>query len=194
SALKWETTVSRNLGLDFGILNNRINGSVDFYINNTKDLLLDARVPATSGYATQLKNIGETQNKGIEIQLAGTVVQNRNFMYQAQFNMSFNRNKIISLGLNSDGQPLNSYLERAGWVSSQFEDFIVGVGGPVGQFYGYVTDGFYGVDDFDYNASTQAYTLKEGVPNSYAFLGNRNPQPGDLKLKKLSDDGDPMIN
>ena len=195
SALKWETTVSRNVGLDFGILNNRVSGSIDLYMNNTKDLLLDARVPGTSGYASQLKNIGETQNKGIEIQLTGTVVQNRNFMYQAQFNMSFNRNKIVSLGLNSDGQPLNSYLERAGWVSSQFEDFIVGVGGPVGQFYGYVTDGFYGIDDFDYNSSTGAYTLKEGIPSSRnVALGNRNPQPGDLKLKKLSDDGDAFIN
>lgn len=195
SALRWETTISRNLGVDFAVFNNRITGSVDLYKNSTEDLLLDARVPSTSGYSTQLRNIGETENKGLEIQLSGIAVQNNNFMYQAQFNMSFNRNRIVSLGLTPDGQPLNSYLERAGWVSSQFEDFIVQVGGPVGQFYGYVTDGFYTVDDFNYNPSTGAYTLKDGVPNSRnVALGNRNPLPGDLKLQKLTDDDDPMIN
>ncbi|SFC28190.1 TonB-linked outer membrane protein, SusC/RagA family [Parapedobacter composti] len=195
SDLRWETTISRNVGLDFAVLNGRISGSVDLYQNSTKDLLLQARVPATSGYATQLKNIGETENRGLEIQLAGTVVQSRNFTYQSQFNISFNRNKIVSLGLDSEGRPLASYLERAGWVSSQFEDFIVQVGSPIGQFYGYVTDGFYTLDDFDYNPNNQTYTLKAGVPSTRnVALGNRDPQPGDLKLKKLSDDGEQMIN
>ncbi|MFC3197860.1 SusC/RagA family TonB-linked outer membrane protein [Parapedobacter deserti] len=195
TGLKWETTISRNLGLDFAVLNNRISGSIDIYKNSTRDLLLEARVPATSGYATQLRNIGETENKGLEIQLSGTVVQNRNFTYQSQFNISFNRNKIVSLGIDSDGRPLTYYLERAGWVSSQFEDFIVQVGAPVGQFYGYVTDGFYTVDDFNFNPTTQSYTLNEGIPSTRnVALGNRDPMPGDLKLKKLSDDGEPMIN
>lgn len=193
--LKWETTLSRNLGFDFGFLNNRISVAVDLYKNSTRDLLLNARVPSTSGYATQLKNIGETENRGLEVQLTGTIVQKQDFSYQSQFNIAFNRNKIVSLGLNPEGNPLNSYLERAGWVSSQFEDFIVEVGGPVGQFYGYVTDGFYTVDDFNFNPSNNSYTLKEGVPSSRnVALGNRDPQPGDLKLKKLSDDGDPLIN
>ena len=195
SDLKWETTVSRNLGLDFSVLNSRINGSVDLYLNNTKDLLLEARVPATSGYQTQLKNIGKTENKGLEIQLGGLVVQNSNFSYNTNFNLSFNRNKIVSLGLNSEGKPLNSYLERAGWVSSQFEDFIVQVGAPIGQFYGYVTDGFYTVDDFDFNPTSNTYVLKAGIPNSGSVaLGNRQPQPGDLKLKKLSDNDNMVID
>jgi hypothetical protein len=165
------------------------------YLNNTKDLLLDAIVPSTSGYSKQLKNIGKTENKGIELQIGASIVSHNDFSYNTNFNISFNRNKIVSLGLDPNGQPLNSYLERAGWVSSNFEDFIVEVGKPIGQFYGYVTDGFYTVNDFDYNSTNQKYTLKDGVPSSRnVALGNNDPQPGDLKLKKLSDDGDPFIN
>ncbi|AKD05676.1 TonB-dependent receptor [Pontibacter korlensis] len=197
SNLTWETTVSRNLGLDFSILNNRISGSLDLYKNNTRDLLLMAKIPQTSGYSEQLQNIGKTENKGIELQLNGVVVDNSNFTWNANFNIAFNRNKIVSLGSDSDGNPLRSYLEMSGWVNN-LQDFLVEVGQPIGQYYGYVTDGFYTVDDFNavYNEAngTWTYTLKEGIPNSKDIaLGNRDPQPGDLKLKDLTDDGNSMI-
>jgi len=185
--IKWETTISRNLGVDFAFLKNRLSGSVDFYLNNTKDLLLQFKVPQTTGYTNQLRNIGKTENRGVEIQLAGAVLQKKDFTWTANYNMSFNKNKIVSLGNDPLGIPINSYLESSGWVSSTYQDYMVEVGKPIGQFYGYVTDGFYTVDDFDYNATTQAYTLKSGIANSRDIaLGNREPQPGDLKLKKLS--------
>ncbi|OQP56270.1 SusC/RagA family TonB-linked outer membrane protein [Niastella populi] len=192
--LKWETTVSRNLGLDIALFRNRLNATIDWYFNNTRDLLLQANIPQTSGYTTQFQNIGKTENKGLEIQLNGTVMRNKDFNWNASFNMAFNKNKIVSLGLDPSGQPKNSYLEEAGWISATYQDFLVQVGQPIGQFYGYVTDGFYTVDDFDYNASTQAYTLKADVANTKnVALGNRDPQPGDLKLKKLGDKADMMI-
>ncbi|WP_028296736.1 SusC/RagA family TonB-linked outer membrane protein [Olivibacter sitiensis] len=192
--LKWETTVSRNLGLDFDLFKGRLSASVDVYTNSVKDLLLDARIPTSSGYITQFQNIGETQNKGLEIQLSSIVVDKADFSYSANFNLSFNRNKIVSLGINPDGSQRQSYLERSGWVSTAFEDFMVEVGQPIGQFYGYVTDGYYQLEDFDYNATTGAYTLRAGVPNSRnVALGNREPQPGDLKLMKLTDDDNMII-
>jgi hypothetical protein len=71
----------------------------------------------------------------------------------------------------------------------------VEVGKPIGQFYGYITDGFYTVDDFNYDAATQTYTLKAGIANTRnVALGNRDPRPGDLKLKKLTNTSDMMIS
>ena len=191
--LKWETTVSRNLGLDFTIWQNRINGSIDYYYNTSRDLLLTVQVPPTTGYPTQTQNVGKTLNTGIELQLAANIMNKKNFSWNASFNIAHNRNEIRSLGLDPMGNPLNSYLVQSGWVNSM-NDFKVEVGKPIGQFYGYVTDGFYTVDDFNYNAANQTYTLRSDVPNSSAAaLGNRQPQPGDLKLKKLSSSKDMTI-
>src|SRR5699024_1034806 len=101
-----ETTVSRNLGLDFSLFKNRLNGSVDLYLNTSADLLLRAKIPQTSGWEYQFQNIGKTQNKGLEIQLNGTILKAGDFTWNGSFNMSFNRNKIVSLGMNPEGEPL----------------------------------------------------------------------------------------
>lgn len=195
SQLKWETTVARNLGLDFSLFNRRLNASVDFYLNNVKDLLLRQRVPQTSGYDGQLKNVGRTENKGIELQLGGDIVRARNFSWNASFNVAHNTNTIVNLGTNSAGELLNDYLVESGWISATYQDFKVEVGKPIGQFFGYITDGFYTVDDFNYDAATQTYTLKAGIANTRnVALGNRDPRPGDLKLKKLSNSSDMMIS
>ncbi|WP_255474104.1 SusC/RagA family TonB-linked outer membrane protein [Pontibacter qinzhouensis] len=193
--LKWETTLSRNVALDFSIFNNKINGSVDFYQNTTSDLLLLATIPQTSGYTRQQQNVGKTENKGIEIQLDGMVIDTKDFTWNANFNIAFNRNKVVSLGLDNNGQPLNSYLVESGWINATYQDFMVSVGQPVGLFYGYETAGFYTVDDFVLDTNGQFvrlangnFVLKDGVPNSQNIaLGNRAPMPGDLKLAKLSD-------
>ncbi len=187
STLKWETTVSRNLGLDFSLFHNRLNGSVDLYLNTSADLLLRAKIPQTSGWEYQFQNIGKTQNKGLEIQLDGTILKAGDFQWNGSFNMSFNRNKIVSLGMDPEGEPLKYYFEESGWVNN-LQDFKVAVGQPIGLFYGYKVDGYYTLDDFIYDPSNQKYTLKDDVPNDgAAVLGNRDPQPGDLKVKKLSD-------
>lgn len=191
--LRWETTVSRNIGLDISLFNNRLNATIEAYLNNTRDLLLEANVPITSGYITQIQNIGKTENKGVELQLNGVIIDKKRFTWSAAFNIAANRNKIVSLGNDPAGQPVKSYTVKSGWENNLF-DFKVEVGKPIGQYYGYVTDGFYTPADFDYNASNGKYTLKADVPNtSAAALGARDPQPGDLKLKKLSDSKDMII-
>ncbi len=191
--LKWETTISKNLALDFTILNSRLNGSIDFYENNTSDLLLNAQIPQTSGYTTQLQNIGETRNRGVELQLDGVIMDKGDFTWNANFNITTQQNKIVSLGFDTQNQPLKSYTVSSGWITGTYQDFLVEVGSPVGQYYGYVTDGYYRLEDFNatFNATTNAWTyvLKEGIANSQAIaLGNRAPQPGDLKLKDLTPD------
>jgi TonB-linked SusC/RagA family outer membrane protein len=181
--LKWETTTSRNIGLDFGILNNRIQVSVDAYKNSTKDLLISVPVPTSSGYATQLQNVGSTQNTGLEVQLNATILQHKGFTWSANFNVSYNNNIITAL---APGQ--TNYFQGSGWgPSGQPADFNVQVGQPVGEVYGYVADGFYKVSDFNYNPANGQYTLKTGVADPSKVQGIA--QPGLVKYKDLNGDG-----
>ncbi|RKR81479.1 TonB-linked SusC/RagA family outer membrane protein [Mucilaginibacter gracilis] len=180
--LKWETTVSKNIGLDFGILNDRIQVSLDAYRNNTKDLLLNASIPTSSGYTTQFQNIGQTQNQGLEVQLNATVLHSKAFNWTANFNIAYNENKIIAL---ASGQ--NSFLQSSGYgVSGTPSDFIVQVGQPVGMVYGYVSDGFYTTNDFDYDPSSKKYTLKAGPNYVDASKIIGTPFPGMTKFKITS--------
>ncbi|MVN21342.1 SusC/RagA family TonB-linked outer membrane protein [Mucilaginibacter arboris] len=181
--LKWETTVSKNIGLDFGFLNDRIQVSFDAYRNVTKDLLLLVNIPASSGYTTQYQNVGKTQNQGIEAQVNATIIQKKNFSWSANFNASYNENKVLAL---ASGQ--NYYLQSSGYgPSGTPEDFIVQVGKPVGSAYGYVNDGFYQVSDFNYNTTTKQYTLKAGVVDPSKVIGVA--EPGLVKYKDINGDG-----
>ncbi|MDE3234751.1 MAG: TonB-dependent receptor [Bacteroidota bacterium] len=187
--LKWETTTSRNIGLDVSFFRNRLNLSVDYYNNSTSDLLLNTPIASSYGYPTQLQNIGATSNKGLEIQLSSTILQNKAFTWNATFNIAFNTNKIERL---ATGQ--SSYTVQ-GWsgVSGQPTDYIVKVGQPVGTMYGWVTDGMYKVSDFNYNPSTQKYTLKQGLVSDSALIGS-SFGPGALKLKDLDGNGVVDVN
>lgn len=184
----WEATVSKNLGLDFGFFNGRLYGSLDMYITDTKDLLILAKIPQTSGYEYQYQNSGKTQNKGIEVSLGGIIVNKENFTWKTDFNISANKNIIKSLGAGVSGGN-DYYLVASGWVNNLY-DFIAKVGNPVGTYYGYETEGRYEIGDFDFNPTTQTYTLKAGVPNASAVANGSKPiQPGDLKLRDLNGDG-----
>jgi TonB-linked SusC/RagA family outer membrane protein len=184
--LKWESNITRNIGLDFSLLNNDVQFSLDYYRNKTKDLLVAVTVPTTSGYSSQIQNVGSTTNNGFEAQINSTIIQKRNFSWNASFNISFNQNKILSLGKQ------NAFLWSSGWAGSNNPaDYIVKVGAPVGSMYGLVNDGYYTVDDFDYNSATQTYTLKPGVPTDVSVTG-LTPQPGIIKYKDLN--GDSVVN
>jgi TonB-linked SusC/RagA family outer membrane protein len=184
SNLIWESIVSKNVGIDAGLFNNRLQLSVDYYNNSSADLLLERIVPSTSGYTTQIQNIGETSNKGVEIQLSGTPVNRGDFTWNASFNVSFNENKIESLGPD-----LQSFLQPSGWGGgNQPADFIAKVGHQVGTIWGLETDGFYTVDDFNYDAGTGEYTLREGIPTN-SGITSVDPQPGVLKFRDITGDG-----
>ncbi|TDE18628.1 SusC/RagA family TonB-linked outer membrane protein [Dyadobacter psychrotolerans] len=94
--LKWELTHQTDIGIDFGILNNRINGEIDYYVKKTSGLLLNVQVPATSGFSTQVKNVGKMNNKGWEL-----VINSQNivgaFKWNTSFNISTNKNKVVSV-------------------------------------------------------------------------------------------------
>ncbi|TDX86728.1 SusC/RagA family TonB-linked outer membrane protein [Epilithonimonas xixisoli] len=95
--LGWENSETFNYGLDFGLFNNRVTGTFEYYVTNTKDLLLDVNLPFTSGADRTLSNVGSTQNKGFEFSLNGSIINGQDFSWDAGFNISANRNKITSL-------------------------------------------------------------------------------------------------
>jgi TonB-linked SusC/RagA family outer membrane protein len=185
--LKWESTTSRDIGIDGTLFNNRLNVSVDVYKNTTNHLLVAAPVPTTSGYTSQQQNVGSTENKGIELQLAGRIMQRGSFTWSANFNISWNKNTILSLGQNE-----NYYYANSGWAGSgNLPDYIVKKGQPVGAMYGYVSQGFYQLSDFTYNANTRVYSLNKGQPNNAGVTAS-TPMPGSMKYRSIS--GDSVIN
>jgi TonB-linked SusC/RagA family outer membrane protein len=180
--LKWESTVNENIGLDISF-QKRVDISLDYYFNNSNDLLLNVPIASTYGYATQIQNIGKTSNQGFEAQVNAVIVRNREFGWNANFNISTNKNKIVALGPDQD-----YFYPAASWgVSGQPTDYIQKVGHPVGSIYGLVNDGFYKVSDFDYDASTGIYTLKAGVVSNAGVIGVVGP--GSVKFKDLNNDG-----
>ena len=158
--LKWETTISRNVGLDFGFWNNRLRGSIDFYWNTTKDILMKVPIDAASGYSYQFQNVGETSNKGIELALGADLVRSDDFNLSLNLTYNYNKNRIEELmdGVLADTRAMND------WGSSMAipaYDYIIREGMPVGTIQGYKSLGYYTIDDFTY--ADGVYTLKPGV-------------------------------
>ncbi|MGQ0738048.1 MAG: SusC/RagA family TonB-linked outer membrane protein [Bacteroidota bacterium] len=179
--LRWEINTTKNFGIDLSMFKNRVQLTIDIYKNSAKNLLLSVAIPPTTGYTSQLQNIGATSNRGVEIQLNATPVQKKNFSWNSNFNISFNKNKVESLG------GIQSQTRNSGWQGSDgVDDYIVKVGDPVGQMYGFVTDGFYKIDDFTYNPATGVYTIKPGIAANGVYGA---AQPGSLKWKDLNGDG-----
>lgn len=176
--LKWETTITRNLGLDFTILGGKLNGTIEAYLNNTKDLLIQYPVSGT-GYDYQYRNMGETRNKGFEVSLNYYAINKKNFSLSVGANISFNKNEVVSLG---DLQSIDNI--STAWASTEIDqDFVIRTGEPIGQIWGYKSAGRYEVSDFDIAASQAAgkWVLKEGVVDCSGVLGT-SVQPGSMKL------------
>jgi len=127
--LKWETTTQTNIGLDFGLFKNRFSGSVDYYVKNTTDLLLDRPIPTTSGFTTVVQNVGEVQNQGIDLSLTGVFVESKNVSWSTTFNVGYLKNEIKKL---VDGIPFD-----AGFANRIAE------GQPIGSFFGHRTNGIF---------------------------------------------------
>lgn len=95
--LKWERTESYNLGLDYSILKDRISGSIDVYRKSTKDLLINRALPDVTGFANVLDNLGEVQNRGIELGISTLNIKSPSFSWRSNVNFTLNRNKIVHL-------------------------------------------------------------------------------------------------
>lgn len=191
--LKWETTTTRNLGLDFGLFNGRLSGTIDAYYNTTSDLLIQSPIAANSGYATQYQNIGKTSNRGIEISLEGYIVETKDFTLSASFNIAFNKNKIDSF--SNGGSTSKAYSSKWNGSAEPLEDFLVEQGYSVGRIYGYVTDGMYSFDDFTFNPNTKKWEINPGVADNSAITSAGNYfGPGALKFKNIDGSADNKVN
>ena len=179
--LTWETTYTHNIGLDFGFFRGALSGSIEAYQNDTKDLLINFPITG-SGYDSQYRNIGSTRNRGIELTLNAPIVEKKNFSLNIGGNIAYNVNRVTDLG------GLESITAQSYWASTEIgDDYIVQVGQPLGNMYGYRNDGFYSVDDFDYTDGK--WVLKSGVVDDSSVIGSTYLMPGALKLKDLTGDG-----
>lgn len=173
--LKWETTITRNIGLDFTLFGGKLSGNLEAYINNTEDLLIAFPVGGT-GYDSQYRNMGETENKGFEATLTWHAVNKKDWGIDINGNIGFNKNKIKDLGAMED------FGWNSRWASTEIgQDYWLAVGHSVGQIRGYQNAGRYEVSDFEgYNSKTGKWILKEGVPDATPVIGT--VRPGSLKL------------
>ena len=162
--LTWETTHQLNTGVDFAMLEDRIYGSLDYYISNTSDLLLEVNIPAVTGFTNALTNIGEVENKGFEVQVTSRNVVG-GFNWATDFNFATNINEVKKLG--SEGDPI--LVSGAAGIRH-----ITQVGEAIGSYYGYKVEGIFQTEEEINNAPVD----QEG-----------NPTPGDFKFADVNGDG-----
>lgn len=164
--LQWEATEQTNLGVDVAVLNSRVTFSVDAYYKRTTDMLLNLPLPKSTGFSTGLVNAGEVENKGLEFQ-----VNSRNlvgeFRWETDFNISFNRNKIVDI---KGQQVVGGSVSGRDNVSYSVE------GKPIGMFYGYVNGGVDPATGMIYYVNAQGEsTFTPSADTDRTFIGNPNP-------------------
>lgn len=181
--LKWEANKTFNFGFDFGFFNQRLVISPEFYINKSNDLLLNAKLPTSSGYGSMMINAGKTENRGFDLTINSVNVVTKDFRWDTTITLSHNKNKVKAL----TGESVQLWEAKFGYDQ---KTHIVEVGKQLGQMYGYVTEGLYQVDDFDYDSATGTYTLKDGI----AYHGKPTDiKPGMWKFKNVDGSEDNQI-
>ena len=163
--LSWEKTASFDLGLDFGFLDDRIYGSLEYFKSTTSDLLLAVQVPSALGFTNALTNIGEVVNKGFEISITSRNLTGA-LKWTTDFNFSTVDNEVIKLG--PSGDPILS-------IGGANNRHITKIGEPIGSYFGYKTDGIY---------QNQAEIDNSGIVDQIA-----TPRPGDFKWVDVNNDG-----
>ncbi len=172
--LKWETTISSDFGVEATVLHNRITVEADYYLRKTKDLLLNVQVPSTSGFTTQLRNVGKLQNSGIELTINTNNIVGKRFRWSTSINYSANKNKVTDLGgqtigtLNvaKEGQPLGVFYAREFAGADPANGDALYIKNTVG------TDGK--TDRSTTNDYNQAADVVIGNPNPGFIYGFRN--------------------
>lgn len=181
SDLTWETTHQYDAGLDLGFFKQRLTLTIDWYRKNTKDLLLNASLPTSTGYSSQFQNIGSVRNEGLEISLGAVIFDTKDFKWNSSFNISFNKNKVLEL---ADNEYSLLTAQRWGDDWQLIPGYIARLGGPVAAFYGHIWDGVYQYDDFD--KVGDKYILKDNITSNGE--PRASVQPGDIKYRDLNGD------
>ncbi len=198
--LRWESTTQYNYGLDLAFFKRRLNISVDSYVKTTTDLLYDVPVPQETGFSTISYNVGSVENRGIEVEISGTPISTKNFKWISSFNISNNKNKVLSL-----------FDENGFFATGANNAYKIEIGQSVGNMFGYgrlgvypynesnayvkvdgknvqLTPNFNGTTFVDYSLNGEKYTgpasdIIRNKVGSYTLLG------GDINYEDLNGDG-----
>ncbi|WP_425414116.1 SusC/RagA family TonB-linked outer membrane protein [Rudanella lutea] len=171
--LRWEKTAQSDVGLEVSLFNGRVNLEADYYYRLTTDMLLDAPVPQSSGYATIRRNVGSMENKGFEFGLNTVNVSRGGFSWNTSFNLSLNRNKVLTLATPAD-------IFNVGGPNFTNPTNIIRVGAPVGSFWGLTRLGVWSEAE------------REEAAKFTSYRNNLTILPGDIKY--LDVNGDKVIN
>lgn len=165
--LSWETSYTLNLGLDFGLFDNRLRGTIEYFNRNSKDLLQDVPISSVTGFGSVLQNIGEINNKGVEVELSGDIIRNRNLTWSAGLNATFLKSKVTKLYNGADiiwydptgDDDRAQYLYREGESTLAFYGYEwAGVNPENGKSVYYVNDpDDPKAGDFEYNGRGATY-------------------------------------
>ena len=171
-SLKWETTDTKNIGFDFGLFNNHLNGNINYYINETRDLLITRKIAPSAGLADPTLNVGKMRNQGFEMELNWNSKVS-NFEYNVGFNISTVNNKVVSLA--DEDQTIYGMGLKYG---SEHFPTQTKVGKPIGAFYLYQADGIF-----------QSMDEVNAHKNSKGELLQPNAKPGDIRFKDMDGNG-----
>ena len=186
--IKWETTLTRNIAFDLGLFGDRLNITPEFYWNTTKDLLYKSDVPSTTGYTQQMQNIGQVTNRGFELSINGDILRGKDYVLSGNVTFGFNKMKVDKL--NDTDNVIWDQNDR--WKSS-YNDYCLKVGDQVGLIYGFVYDGLYGFDEFNFDPNQNLLAVpKEGTIINNVFNDSNSGKatlPGKIKFKDMNNDG-----
>lgn len=155
--IKWETTLTRNLAADITLFGGRLTVTPEVYWNTTKDLLYKSDIPSSVGYISQMQNIGQVTNKGIELSISGDILRGRDYVLSANLSLGMNKMKVDKLNGTDDV----IWDQNSRWKSS-YNDYCLKVGDQVGLIYGFVYDGLYSMDEFYFDPTNNLQALPWG--------------------------------
>ena len=178
--LKWETTDTKNIGFDFGMFNNKLTGSINYYINQTEDLLITKRLSPSAGYENPILNVGKIRNNGIELELNWSD-KVKDFEYNVGFNFSTTKNEVVELASQGQALPATGLLYDTDHVPAYAKE-----GKPISGFYLYRTDGL-----FQSDAEVEAWNAEHGTKDSQGNWIGIQPKAkaGDIRFKDLDGNG-----
>lgn len=166
-SLGWEQLIETNLGIDFGFLNNKFSGSVDYYSRTSEDLILDLQVPSVVGSNNQLQNIGEVRNSGIEVQLNSRIISKPKVSWSLSGQISANKNEVLDLG---GAQSIVTSLSDA----NRPVQWITEIGGPISAFYGYVQDTSREIPAYEFTESGNGAFDRYDLESQFVYVVDIN--------------------
>ena len=204
-ALKWEKTRTFEVGLDLSFFDNRLNTNFTYYNRMTVDKYADLSLPSTTGFSSIKNNNGKFRNRGLEIELSGKIITNKDFSWEMSGNISYNKNKVISLpanGLDNNRQKGQQVYTGRKLPDGSYEKVYVGgfqEGMEPGVLVGYVAEGMYQkISDIPADLTVTSGNIQGKTqygPGAWAALTDAQKangielQPGDIKWKDINGDG-----